>query len=551
MQRDQETEAAVAGSGLVLLVLASGQFLMTLDSSVMNVSIATVAKDLGTTVTGIQTAITLYTLVMAALMITGGKVGSILGRRRAFGIGLVIYACGSLTTALSPNLTVLIIGWSFLEGIGAALIMPAIVALVAGNFPPVRRPAAYGMIAAAGAMAVAAGPLIGGAVTTYFSWRWVFAGEVVIVIAILSVLRKVNDAPVETRPHIDVVGALLSIVGLTMFVFGVLRSGEWGWVQPKPDAPTWLGTSPVVWLVFGGLLVLYVLFRWLERMERLGREPLVRPELLRNRQLRGGLDMFFFQFLIQAGTFFVVPLFLSVVLELSAVATGARLLPLSIALLVTAVGVPKVRPKAAPRRVVRVGLLALIAGLVVLIGGLDPGAGAEIVAIPMLLMGIGIGCLASQLGAITVSAVPDEESAEVGGVQNTVTNLGASIGTALVGSVLIAALTSAFLTGIQDNPKVPDEVKSKASVELASGIPFISDTDLTKALEEANVPTATADAIVQENSDARLVGLRSALSVVALFAIIALFFSGRIPTTPVGGPSPPAEAEAEAVARRG
>jgi len=553
MQRDQETEAAVAGSGLVLLVLASGQFLMTLDSSVMNVSIATVAKDLGTTVTGIQTAITLYTLVMAALMITGGKVGSILGRRRAFGIGLVIYACGSLTTALSPNLTVLIIGWSFLEGIGAALIMPAIVALVAGNFPPVRRPAAYGMIAAAGAMAVAAGPLIGGAVTTYFSWRWVFAGEVVIVIAILSVLRKVNDAPVETRPHIDVVGALLSIVGLTMFVFGVLRSGEWGWVQPKPDAPTWLGTSPVVWLVFGGLLVLYVLFRWLERMERLGREPLVRPELLRNRQLRGGLDMFFFQFLIQAGTFFVVPLFLSVVLELSAVATGARLLPLSIALLVTAVGVPKVRPKAAPRRVVRVGLLALIAGLVVLIGGLDPGAGAEIVAIPMLLMGIGIGCLASQLGAITVSAVPDEESAEVGGVQNTVTNLGASIGTALVGSVLIAALTSAFLTGIQDNPQVPDEVKSKASVELASGIPFISDTDLTKALEEANVPTATADAIVQENSDARLVGLRSALSVVALFAIIALFFSGRIPTTPVGGPSPPppAEAEAEAVARRG
>jgi len=552
MKTDEQVDAVAAGSGLVLMVLASGQFLMTLDSSVMNVSIATVAKDLGTTVTGIQTAITFYTLVMAALMITGGKIGSIIGRRRAFGIGLVIYGVGSFTTAISPNLVVLIIGWSFLEGVGAALIMPAIVALVAGNFPPVRRPTAYGIIAAASAIAVAAGPLIGGFVTTYFSWRWVFAGEVVVVVAILVVLRRVNDAPVETRPHIDVVGAILSIVGLTLFVFGVLKSGEWGWVQPKSGAPTWVGSSPVVWLVFGGLLVLYLFFRWLERMERLGREPLVRPELLRNRQLRGGLDMFFFQFLIQMGTFFVVPLFLSVVLELSAVATGVRLLPLSISLLITAIAVPKVWPKAAPRRVVRIGLLALLVGLVVLIGGLDPGAGAEVVAIPMLLMGIGIGCLASQLGAVTVSAVPDEESAEVGGVQNTVTNLGASLGTALVGSVLIATLTTSFITGIQDNPKVPTDVKSKASVELAGGIPFISDTDLTKALNEADVPAATAEAIVQENSDARLVGLRSALSVVALFAIIALFFSGRIPLLPVGSsPGPPAgESEVEAAGRK-
>jgi MFS family permease len=174
------TAGRVAGGGLVLGVLAASQFLMTLDSSVMNVSIREVAADIGTTVTGIQTAITLYTLVMASLMITGGKVGAILGRRRAFSIGLVIYGAGSLTTALSPNLGVLLVGWSVLEGIGAALIMPAIVALVAGNFPPERRAAAYGMIAAAGAVAVAAGPLIGGAVTTFASWRWVFAGETVL-----------------------------------------------------------------------------------------------------------------------------------------------------------------------------------------------------------------------------------------------------------------------------------------------------------------------------------------------------------------------------------
>src|SRR3974390_2310840 len=173
-------------AGAVLLTLAAGQFLMTLDSSVMNVSIATVAKDVGTTVTGIQTAITLYTLVMATLMITGGKVGQILGRKRAFAIGCVIYGSGSLVTAIAPSLVVLILGWSFLEGIGAALILPAILALVASNFGADQRPRAYGLVASAGAIAVAAGPPIGGLFTTYASWRWVFVGEVLVVIVILS-----------------------------------------------------------------------------------------------------------------------------------------------------------------------------------------------------------------------------------------------------------------------------------------------------------------------------------------------------------------------------
>src|SRR5436189_20537 len=218
---DAAASAARLGSQLVLFTLAAGQFLMTLDTSVMNVSIATVAKDVGTTVTGIQGAITAYTLVMAALMITGGKIGGIIGRKRAFAIGCVIYGCGSLTTSLATSLPVLLLGWSFLEGVGAALILPAIVALVASNFPQERRPAAYGMVAAAGAIAVAVGPLIGGFCTTYFSWRWVFAGEVVIVLIILFLQRKIADAPAENRPQLDVVGAVLSAAGLGALVFGV------------------------------------------------------------------------------------------------------------------------------------------------------------------------------------------------------------------------------------------------------------------------------------------------------------------------------------------
>src|SRR6266567_2354979 len=239
----QPASAARSGTTLVLLTLAAGQFLMTLDSSVMNVSIATVAKDVGTTVTGIQGAITAYTLVMAALMITGAKIGAIIGRKRAFSIGCVIYGAGSFTTSIAPNLPVLLLGWSFLEGVGAALILPAIVALVAGNFAAPKRPAAYGVVAAAGAVAVAVGPLIGGFCTTYFSWRWVFAGEVVIVLGILVLARKIADAPVTERPKLDLVGAALSALGLGLFVFGVLRSGEWGWIQPRSGGPSWAGLS--------------------------------------------------------------------------------------------------------------------------------------------------------------------------------------------------------------------------------------------------------------------------------------------------------------------
>jgi EmrB/QacA subfamily drug resistance transporter len=522
-----------SGSSLVLVVLASGQFLMTLDSSVMNVSMASVASDLDTSITGIQTAITLYTLVMATLMITGGKIGSIMGRRRAFGLGLVIYGAGSFTTGLAPNLPVLLLGWSLLEGIGAALIMPAIVALVASNFPAERRAGAYGLVAAAGAMAVAAGPLIGGAVTTFASWRYVFFGEVVLVVVILLFLRRISDvAPVEAR--LDLVGSVLSIVSLGMIVFGVLRSGEWGWVQPQPGGAQVLGLSPVIWLLLAGSLLLYVFLRWQSYLVDTDAEPLVNPELLRNRQLTGGLTMFFAQFTVQAGVFFTVPLFLSVVLELSALQTGLRLLPLSVALLVAASGIPRVWPHANPRRVVRAGWVSMIVGILVLVAGLDPGANAGIVAVPMLLMGLGLGALASQLGAVTVSAVPDSQSAEVGGLQNTATNLGASLGTALIGSVLIASLSASIVAGVQTNPDVPAEVKEQATTDLSAGVPFLSDTQLRTAAADASVDQATVDDILALNSDARLDGLRVALALTALLAIVALFFTGALPRRPVG-----------------
>jgi EmrB/QacA subfamily drug resistance transporter len=525
---------AAGGAGLVLLTLASGQFLMTLDSSVMNVSIATVASDLGTTVSGIQSAITLYTLVMATLMITGGKIGANIGRRRAFSIGCVIYGIGSLTTALAPNLGILLLGWSLLEGIGAALIMPAIVALVAINVAPAGRARAYGLIAAAGAIAVAVGPLIGGAVTTLASWRYVFAGEVIVVIAIFFLARRIEDIPPTAQPPLDYVGSILSILGLGILVFGVLRSSAWGWVTPKQDAPQFFGVSLTLWLILLGLLTLWALLAWESRLERQGREPLFRPSMFRNRQMLGGLTMFLFQYFIQAGVFFTIPLFLSVVLELSAFETGLRLVPLSLALLIAALGVPRLWPNASPRRVVRLGLLLLLAATVVLIGALDADATASAVTIPLLLMGLGIGALASQLGAVTVSAVPDEQSSEAGGLQNTALNVGASLGTALVGSVLIATLSALFLQGIAAHPDVPASLTAHAEATFGAGVPFVSDSAVRSTLQAAGVPEATINAILAVNASARLSALRAALSVVALVAVLALFFTSWIPNRQPG-----------------
>ena len=536
MTLDARDAQTAQGAGAVLLTLCAGQFLMALDSSVMNVSIATVAKDLDTTITGIQSAIVLYTLVMAMLMVTGGKIGSMIGRKRAFIVGLVIYCSGSLTTALAPNLPVLLLGWSFLEGVGAALIMPAIVALVAGNFPPEGRPRAYGLVGAAGAIAIAVGPLIGGLATTYASWRWVFAGEVIIGAGIVLLGRRMADSPVEKRSHLDLLGSVLWALGMGLVVLGVLFSSEWGLIMPKEDGPSILGLSPVVWLILGGLLTLRLFMGHIRRLDAAGAEPLITPALFRNRQMTGGLVMFFFQFVVMMGIFFVIPLYLSVALGLSAIDTGIRITPLSITMLLAAAGVPKFLPSVSPRRVVEFGLVAVVFGIVLLFTAMDVDASASIVTVPLLLIGLGFGGLASQLGAVTVSAVPDEQSPEVGGLQNTATQFGASIGTALAGAILITSLTSSFLSGIAQNPDVPPEVSSQGSVELASGIPFISDADLEAALEEAGATPEVTQAVVDENEEARLDGLRSALALLALIAVLALFFTRRIPERQPGAP---------------
>ena len=319
-----------------------------------------------------------------------------------------------------------------------------------------------------------------------------------------------------------------------LVVFGVLRSSTWGWILPAEGGPSVLGMSPVFWLILGGFVSMRLFMQHVRHLEAAGREPLVSPALFANKQMTGGVLMFFFQFLVMMGLFFVIPLYLSVALGLSAIDTGIKITPLALSMLIAAAGIPKLFPKASPRRVVDIGFVATVTGIVVLMSAMDVNASASIVTIPLILIGVGFGALASQLGSVTVSAVPDDQSPEVGGLQNTATQFGASVGTALAGSVMIAALTASFLSGIAQNPDVPKDLSSKASVQLAAGVPFVSDAQLESAMQQAGIDQKTTQAVLDVNEQARLDGLRSALALLAIAGVIALFFTRRIPTRQPG-----------------
>jgi MFS family permease len=495
---------------LPLFILASAQFIMVLDSSVMNVSISQIVADLNTTVTGVQGAITMYTLVMAAFMLVGAKLGDILGRDRAFGLGLAVYGLGSLITALSPNLTVLLIGWSGIEGLGAVLVIPAIAALTAANYEGKERAFAYSMIGGAAGAAIAAGPLIGGYVTTTWSWRYVFVGEVVVVIAVLAVHRRMKRAAKpEHPPKLDYGGAALSAVALGLIVFGILKSSTWGWIKPI-GAPTIDG----------------------HEITPLGRSTLLNRALVKIETLRAGLASLCAQQLIVMGTFFVLPVYLQVVLGFDAFETGKRLFPMSVSMLAAALAGPRVAVRFGPRAVVQVGLGAMAIAALVLVGTIDVTLNGTAFAVSLIFFGIGAGLLMSQLGNVIMSSAPPEETNEAGGLQGTAQNLGASLGTALIGSVLLLGLLNGFNSKVQQNPAVPAEVKTQISAATEQGIQIVTTEQAHQTLLDAGATPAEADAITTDYGDAQLNALKTAMLAVAFLAVISFWFTRRLPGKP-------------------
>jgi MFS family permease len=530
---------------LPLAVFASAQFVMVLDSSVMNVSISQIVADLDTTIQGVQLAITAYTLVMAAFMLAGAKLGDILGRERTFSLGLAIYGLGSLTTALSPNLTVLLLGWSLVEGLGAALVIPAIVSLVAGTYSGSQRALAFGIVGGVAGAAVAAGPLIGGWVTTEFSWRYVFAGETVIVAVILLVRRRLpRTAQAERRPQLDLVGVGLSALGLGLAVYGILKSSSWGLIEPRGaltvggEEITPFGFSMVPFFILAGLGCLAAFAAWEQRRERQGRDTLLDRSLLKIDALRAGLTTLMMQQLILLGTFFVMPVYLQVVLGLDAFETGKRLFPMSVAMFVAALAGPRLAAGFAPKRVAQAGLLALMVASVLLLGTIDVELREAGFAIALAIFGVGAGLLLSQLGNVIMSSVDPAKTNEAGGLQGTAQNLGASLGTALIGSVLIAALVSGFVSRVEQNPAVPAPVAQQVRQLTQEGIPVVPVEDVEQAALDRGIPGPQASAIADDYGDAQLQGLKRAIGAVAVFAFLSLWFTRQLPGRSLVEPAP-------------
>lgn len=534
---------------LVLLVLAASQFLMVLDAAVMNVSISQLVADFDTTVTTIQGVITLYALVMAALFMTGGKLGDILGRRRAFVIGHVVYGAGSLLTALSWSVASLTFGWSILEGIGAAIVLPALAALVAGNFEGRARAAAYGALGGVAGAAIAVGPILGGWLTTELTWRLVFAGEVVIALAIIvATPRLVADVPRERpAPRLDWVGALLSALGLGLVVYGVLQASSWGWLAPRDSPVEPFGFSLTPFVVAAGGVLLAAFRAWERREEEHAHPPLVHFALLRRPVLRSGLVTLLGQNIVLMGVFFAIPLYLQIVQGFDALETGIRMLPTSVALLVTALLGARLAARFSPRAIVRAGFLVLLAAVVFLLATIDPQIDTAEFDVAMAVLGVGMGLVVSQLGNVVQSAVQESDRSEAGGLQYTAQQLGSSLGTALIGAIVITGLAAAFAANIATDPSISRATQDAVSVQLEGELSFVDSATVEQHAHDAGLSNGETAALVDGYADAQLKALKVGLLACGFVVLASLLATRELPRRRLGAPArPPRGAPARA-----
>lgn len=446
---DTSRSKADAAARTMILPLALAQFIASYAATNMNVAITAIAKDLGTTVAGVQTAITLFTLVMAALMIPGSKLTDIWGRKRCFVLGLIVYGIGGLLAALSQGLPLLIVGYSLLEGVGSALMIPPIYILVTVTFPDVKSRARYfGVVSGAGGLGAAAGPLIGGLVTSAISWRASFALQVLVVAWIAFLARKITD-PGRTgpAPHFDLTGAVLSAAGLFFVVLGLLQSRTYGFlisrqafkigstvVLPKGSiSPVW------IFVAIGALFLLWF-FLHTRSSERKGRDVLLPLRLFRNKIANLGLGTQTIQWLILQGSFFTVSVYLQEVNRYNAIQTGLMLTPATIGILAASAGAGRFARRHPQRWLIIAGFLTTAVGMILLLVLVRANAGIWRWIPGLLLFGAGVGVMLTSSVNVVQSSFPDSDQGEISGLSRSVSNLGSSLGTALVGSVLVAVM---------------------------------------------------------------------------------------------------------------
>lgn len=417
-----------AGPGRVLAALALAQFICSFAGSNMNVMINDISRDLGTTVQGVQVAITVFLLVMAALMIPGGKLTDRYGRKPCFLAGLLVYAVGALLSAAAPGLGVLILGNSILEGVGTALLIPPVYILTTLLYPDVTsRARAFGVVMALGGIGAAAGPLIGGLITTFVSWRAAFVFQALVIAVIVLLGRRIEDPlPPDPGRSFDTKGAVLSAVGLVLVVTGILAA----------DNNVWL----MVALLVSGALVLWWFFRSARAAEASGREPLLSPRLFRNRTSNLGLVTQNLQWLLLMGTSFTVAAYLQVVRGYDAIQTGVVFTAATLGLLATSLSAERLARRHAQRTLVMAGFAVSVAGVIVLIALAGTFATAWAFVPGLLLIGLGLGVMLTPSVNVVQSSFPEEQQGEISGLSRSVSNLGSSFGTAIAGTILVAGL---------------------------------------------------------------------------------------------------------------
>ncbi|MGN6177157.1 MAG: MFS transporter [Streptosporangiaceae bacterium] len=436
----------------MILPLALAQFICSYAATNMNVAISAIAKDLDTSVAGVQTAITLFTLTMAALMIPGSKLTDIWGRKRCFVLGLIIYGIGGVLALLSQGLPLLIIGYSLFEGVGSALLVPPIYILVTVAFPDVKSRARYfGVVSGAGGLGAAAGPLIGGVVTSAISWRASFGLQVLVVAWIILLARRITDPPREgARPRFDLTGAVLSAAGLFFVVLGLLQSRTYGFAVSRADFKIG-GTvvipkgsiSPVWIFVAIGALFLLWFFLHVRSREKKGRDVLLPLRMFRNKVSNLGLGTQTIQWLILQGSFFVVSVYLQEVNHYSAIKTGLVLTPGTIGILAASAAADRFARRHPQRWLIIAGFAITAVGMLLLLLLVRANAGIWRWIPGLFLFGVGVGTMLTSSVNVVQSSFPETDQGAISGLSRSVSNLGSSLGTALVGAVLVASVRPA------------------------------------------------------------------------------------------------------------
>jgi EmrB/QacA subfamily drug resistance transporter len=513
------------GDRRLALLLAMAMFVLVVDTSLMNVSIASVVHDLDTTVSGVQSAIALEALVSAAFILIGSKVGDLIGRKRAYVLGLLGYAAGAIAMTLAQSLTAVIVFWAVVGGIGASLLLPAMQSLIHGNFEGAAQKQTYALVGAAAAIAAAVGPLLGGFITTYLSWRVAFLLEAVIIAVVLCGIGLVRDAPYTGSREVDVVGALLSVLGMGGLVLGILVWQE--------------GGEAVGALLAVGAVALGSLAWWLLRRAREGRAPLIDPGLFFERLFRHGVTGQMLQQIALGGTMIALPIFLQMVLEYSAMGAGLTLAPLSLSMFAVALIAGKRAGARRPATIIRAGFALVTVGLVALALVVPHAASGWWLVAPLLIAGSGLGLLVSQLNNYTLSPISEERVSEAAGVNSAAGSFGLSFGLAFAGAIMLATLSFAFTEMADASSVLPSEAKHQVADALDEDAEVMSNTQLEQQL--AGQPEAIQDEIIRINTDARPIALQVALLIPILAGVAGLLNAFAMMRLPDPEPSDAAE----------